>query len=105
MKNKTIEVGLRNIICYVFLIIFLIDISLLFQILVKGSPNIKKSIWSYNGGHFVAIHGYQDGKTFIYDSSREDILEKAYDLEEVWMNIRNPLSDGCGSKNHMTAIW
>lgn len=75
------------------------------QILVKGSPNIKNSIWSYNGGHFVAIHGYQDGKTFIYDSSREDILEKAYDLEEVWMNIRNPLSDGCGSKNHMTAIW
>lgn len=75
------------------------------QILVKGSPNIKNSIWPYNGGHFVAIHGYLDGNTFIYDSSREDLLEKPMSLEEVWMNIRNPLVDGCGATNHMTAIW
>lgn len=75
------------------------------QILVKGTPNVKNSIWPYNGGHFVAIHGYQDGSTFIYDSNRLEQLETPMSLEEVWMNIRNPLVDGCGSNNHMTAIW
>ena len=75
------------------------------QILVKGSPNIKNSIWPYNGGHYVAIHGYQDGNTFIYDSCREDMLDIPYSLEEVWMNIRNPIVDGCGNYNHMCAIW
>lgn len=75
------------------------------QILVKGIPNIKNSIWTPNGGHYVAIHGYQDGNTFVYDSALEYMLEKPYDLEEVWMNIRHPLSDGCGKTNHMTAIW
>lgn len=75
------------------------------QILVKGTPNIKNSIWPHAGGHYVAIHGYQDGNTFVYDSSREYMLEEEYNLEEVWKNIRHPLVDGCGSKNHMTAIW
>lgn len=76
------------------------------QILVKNRPNIKNSIWSYSGGHFVAIHGYKDGKTYIYDSSRKDYLEVPMDLVEVWQNIRHPYADGCGDGiRHMTAIW
>lgn len=76
------------------------------QILVKNQPNIKNSIWSYSGGHYVAIHGYKNGKTYIYDSSRKDYLEVPMDLIEVWQNIRHPYSDGCGNGvRHMTAIW
>lgn len=76
------------------------------QILVKKRPNVKNSIWSYSGGHYVAIHGYNNGKTYIYDSSRKDYLEVPMDLVEVWQNIRHPFADGCGNGiRHMTAIW
>lgn len=74
------------------------------QILVKNKPNIKNSIWSYSGGHFVAIHGYIDGNTYIYDSSRKDYLEIPMDLVEVWQNVRHPNADNCGL-HHMIAIW
>lgn len=76
------------------------------QLLVKNKANIKNSIWRFEGGHFVAIHGYKDGKTYIYDSSRKDYLEVPMDLVEVWQNVRHPYADGCGDDiRHMTAIW
>lgn len=76
------------------------------QILVKGMPNIRNSIWSYNGGHYVAIHGYNNGNTFVYDSCyQKESIEKEYSLEEVWENIRSPHADNCKYKYHMTAIW
>ena len=75
------------------------------QILVKGTPNVRNTIWPNNGGHFVAIHGYKDGKTYVYDSSREERLEELFDIVEVWENIRSPHADNCAYRYHMTAIW
>lgn len=75
------------------------------QILVKGMPNVRNSIWPNNGGHFVAIHGYNNGKTYVYDSSGADKVEVEFDLVEVWENIRSPHADNCAYRYHMTAIW